>query len=66
MKRVKHNEIMEFIYDSKEQRETHINIMKSNGWEAGDRLKRLHPNVSIWGATNEDYEWFAEFWKCHV
>lgn len=51
----------EFIYDSKEIREKHVSAMKKSGWTVGAKVRRIKNDVSIFNATEDDYEWFAEF-----
>jgi len=63
MKQILHQEILEFVYDSKEERDEHVKLMVSDGWENGSRVKKLKANVSILDAKPNDYEWFADFWK---
>lgn len=64
MKQVMHQEILEFTYDSREERDNHVEEMVTQGWEVGARVKRMKIGVSIWDSHNKDnYEWFADFWK---
>jgi len=63
---VKHEETIEFIYESREQREIHVKYMESQGWYAGSKIKRLKPEVSLLNATDEDREWYCEFYKRHA
>jgi hypothetical protein len=63
IKRILHQEIMEFVYESEEQRAIHIKYMEKEGWRAGSQVKRMKPDAHIMTATEDDYEWFAEFWK---
>jgi len=61
-----HQEILEFTYDTEEERTKHIEEMALHGWKNGARVKRLKPNVPLWNCSEDDFEWFARFWKCHT
>lgn len=64
MKQVMHQEVLEFIYDTEEERNTHVEQMISEGWENSGRVKRMKPESSIWDSNDKDnYDWFADFWK---
>lgn len=63
MKQVKNMQILEFTYDTKEERNEHVKLMESQGWINSGTMKRLKPGVSILDATPEDREWFADFTK---
>lgn len=64
MKQIMHQEILEFTYDTREERDTHVTLMIAQGWENGGKVRRLENGVSIWDSDNKDnYEWFADFWK---
>lgn len=61
IKQVLNLSVQEFTYDSEETREEHVAAMEKSGWTAGAKVKRLKSNVSIFNATEDDYEWFAAF-----
>lgn len=64
MKRVKHQEIMEFTYSTKEEREEHVKSMVVNGWEDSGTMSRLKKGKSIYDLhAEENREWFARFQK---
>lgn len=64
MKNVTHKEILEFTYDSKEERDGHVKEMLLQGWGNSGQHKRMKPDKSVWDSKDEDsYEWFADFWK---
>lgn len=64
MKQVMHQEILEFTYDTRDERDAHEEEMTSQGWKTSGKVKRLKNGVSIWDYDNKDnYEWFADFWK---
>lgn len=63
MKQVMHQEILDFTYDTEEERTKHVEEMVLHGWENDARVKRLKPNASLWDCDKNDYEWFARFWK---
>lgn len=65
MKKVKEQEILEFTYDSEEEREHHVKSMVAQGWQTSDKVKRMIPGRSIWNSTEDDYEWYADFWRYH-
>lgn len=54
--------ILEYTYDTKEERDKHVAEMKSMGYENDGCSRRLKKECSIWDAKYEDsYEWFATF-----
>lgn len=65
LKLVSHQEIKEFTYESREERDEHVELMRKDGWDDCGRVRRLKVGISIWGAENnpENYEWFAEFYR---
>ncbi|KOS61485.1 hypothetical protein FJQ98_16405 [Lysinibacillus agricola] len=64
MKQIMHQEILEFTYNTREERDMHVEAMEAQGWENGGKVRRLKNGVSIWDSDNKDnYEWFADFWK---
>lgn len=63
MKKVSKEIIEKYTYDSREERDKHVEIMESKGWSECGRIKRLKAGVSILNATKDDYEYFAEFYK---
>lgn len=65
MKKISHQENVEYTYESEEERSEHINFMTMpiNGWNVGSRSMRIKDGVHIMNATEEDYEWYAEFWR---
>lgn len=64
MKRVKHQIIMEYTYETREERDIHVTLMTSQGWESSGKVRRLKDGVSIWHSDDENnHEWFADFWK---
>lgn len=64
MKQIMHQEILEFTYNTREERDMHVEVMTEQGWENSGKVKRLKNGVPIWDSDNKDnYEWFADFWK---
>ena len=64
MKQVMHQEILEFTYDTEEERDKHVEEMISQGWKNSGKVKCMKPGTSIWNSNDENnYEWFADFLK---
>lgn len=63
VKKVSHQENVEYVYEDEEIRTEHIKFMTMHDWSVGSRQMRLKDGVHIASATDEDYEWYAEFWR---
>jgi len=63
MKQIMNQEILEFVYETKEERDDHVEDMLIAGWETSGKVKRMKDGVGIMDATQDDCEWFADFWK---
>lgn len=63
MKKVNGYKIVQYIYESEEERQKHVAEMEAAGWLVGINVMRRKPGVSILNATDDDYEWFGDFQK---
>lgn len=61
MNKITHYEVSEYIYDTREEREKHVELMESQGWYNSGQLKRMKHGVSIMDARNSDYEYYGHF-----
>ncbi|MBU8716594.1 hypothetical protein [Bacillus subtilis] len=59
MKKLVHYEVMEFTFETEEEREKHVEELALEGWEDIGSRKKLKDGVSILNATKEDHEWYA-------
>jgi len=62
-KEISYKEIAEYTYESEEQRNSHIEFMSMHGWNVGGQLKRMKESASMMTATDDDYEWYGEFYR---
>lgn len=60
MEKVSELKILEFRYDSKEEREQHVGWMESQGFECNGQVKKS--NGSLWNKKRESY-WYGHFSK---
>lgn len=58
-----YQELKQYVYESNEQREIHVEKMNEEGWRVGDQVRRLKGEASLYSANDDDFEWFAEFRK---
>lgn len=63
MQQVKGEEIREFTYESEEERSSHVSKMKQKGWLVSGQLRVVRDGFDGFIPTEEDYEWFARFYK---
>ena len=61
-----YKEIAEYVYDSEKSRSTHVAFMTMHGWNVGERQKRLKVGADIVNPIEEDYEWYAEFYRSRI
>jgi hypothetical protein len=61
VKQVNGFEVKEFTYESRVKRDYHVAEMEQEGWTESGKVRRLKPNASLFNATENDYEWFAQF-----
>lgn len=61
VKQVSGFEEKSFTYSSRTKRDIHVEQMTEQGWEESGQVRRLKPGVSLFDATEQDYEWFARF-----
>lgn len=61
MKQVNGYEVQEFIYETREERNAHVEIMEQEGWRENGSARRLKEGAHISTATKDDYEWYASF-----
>lgn len=50
--------VEEFFYDSREERDNHVQQMESNGWECSGQIKYM-PLLG----EERDWKWYAKFSK---
>ena len=60
MKKILRKIVEEYRYDSKEERELHIEEMIKKGFEVDGQVRRS--DDSLW-KDDREYYWFAHFWK---
>lgn len=66
MEKVLHQELQDFTYSTEEERAAHVKEMVAAGWESASKVKRMKPGSSIWDSNKEEnYEWYAQFWRYH-
>jgi hypothetical protein len=56
-------EVKEFTYESKIKRDYHVAEMELEGWQESGRKRRLKPEVNLLNATENDYQWYAHFYR---
>lgn len=66
VKKVGHQEVVMFVYESEEQREGHIKQMKKQGWSVGSEVARLKRKAHLMTASENDYEPYAKFTKYYI
>jgi hypothetical protein len=66
MKLIVSYQVKEFTYKSKTSRDYHVSEMEEEGWNESGRVKRLKEDVNILTATENEYEWFANFQRYDV
>ena len=59
MKKVRHYEVAEYTYETKEERDMHVATMYIDGQRDEGQRRKLKEGVSIIDATKDDYEWYA-------
>lgn len=59
LKLIRHYEVVEFTFESKEEREEYVKFYENGDWVDSERMKKLKDGVSIMDATENDYEWYA-------
>jgi len=59
MEKLSEVEVLKFKYDSEEERNTHVENMKKEGYEVS--LKRKHNN-NYYNLNSKEY-WYGEFFK---
>ena len=60
MKKILRKIVEEYRYDSKEERELHIEEMIKKGFEVDGQVRRS--DDPLW-KDDREYYWFAHFWK---
>ena len=60
MKQLLNQLVYEYKYDSKEERDKHVEFMKKRGFEVSDQVKRSDDSLL---KDDREYYWFAHFWK---
>lgn len=63
MKQIKGEEINEFIYESRAERNIHIDEMKLKGWLVSGQLRIVRDGFDGFIPNEEDHEWFARYQK---
>lgn len=53
-------EVFEYTYESREERDKHVAERVEKGFIDSGKLRRLKPEVSIYDATENDYEWYSQ------
>jgi hypothetical protein len=61
MEKVSHYEIVEYTYENRNERDSHVSDLYLDGWIEEGKVKRLKNGVSLLDATENDYEWYARF-----
>lgn len=61
MKQVNGYEVQEFVYESREERDTHVEKMEKENWMESGQVRRLKEGVNVSTATKDDYDWYASF-----
>jgi hypothetical protein len=63
VKQISYREIAEYTYENEEQRNEHVKFMTMHGWNVSSRQMRLKDGSHIMTATDDDYEWYGEFYR---
>jgi hypothetical protein len=64
MKKLSHEEIEKYIYESEEERTEHVYRMIQDGWTDSGRIREFTGRLMIDDASDEkNYVWFAEFYR---
>lgn len=63
--KISHKEVLEFTYDTLEERKKHVEEMIKNGWFVDSIIEtRMKSDTSFGVAYNENnFEWYARFCK---
>lgn len=60
MEKISDIQILEFKYDSEEERSKHVELMESSGYECSGQVRRSDDSMM---SSNRDYYWYAQFSK---
>ena len=60
MKKILRKIVEEYRYDSKEERDSHVEEMIKKGFEVDGQVRRS--DDPLW-KDDREYYWFAHFWK---
>ena len=60
MKKILRKIVEEYRYDSKEERDSHVEEMIKKGFEVSDQIRRSDDSLL---KDNREYYWFGHFWK---
>lgn len=60
MEKISDIQILEFKYDSEEERSKHVELMESRGYECSGQLKRSDDSIM---SRSMNYYWYAKFSK---
>lgn len=60
MEKISEFKVLEFKYDSKEEREDHIKLMESYGFECTGQVKKSDDSLFV---GNRVYYWYGKFIK---
>ncbi len=62
MEKISDIQILEFKYESREERGKHVKLMESNGYECSGQVERSNDPIM---SNNRNYYWYAKFSKSH-
>lgn len=60
MKKLKEMLVCEYKYDTEEERNNHVVIMESQGFESDGQIRRSNDSIM---KENREHYWFARFFK---
>jgi hypothetical protein len=60
MRKLSEVKIIEYKYDSEEEREQHVKFMKLQGFECGGQVKKSDDSLM---SNNREYYWYTKFFK---